>query len=274
MVVTTKQRGIWLASPRGKVQRRLTRGDDTEPTFSPDGRKVAFQRMKRNHRAAIMTVDVASGRTRQVFASPRRAQLVEAPVWSDDGRWIAFLHDTSRGGNFRTDIDLVRPNGSGRRAVHRVSDLTNVPTLAWSRNGECIAYQWGEFGNGALAIRNRDFSEGVNLLPFDATMPDGAEAFIPESVAFGADGKLLYVMLPVTVDGEEFDSIYAMHMDRPAPPELAVDHAGIPVPSPDGRSLAYYDFDERVPRIRKLSQDGRGRRLKPGIAVWDWTAAR
>ena len=95
---------------------------------------------------------------------------------------------------------------------------------------------------------NRDFSENVNLVPFGVTMPDG-------------------------IDSEQYDSIYSIPLDRPAPSELCADHAGIPVPSPDGRSMAYFDFRDRVTRIERLSDDGRGRRVK-GITVWDWTAAR
>jgi Tol biopolymer transport system component len=62
MVVTTKKPGLWLASARGRVQRRLTRGVDIEPAFSPNGRKLAFQRVRTNGRYAIMTVDVSSPR--------------------------------------------------------------------------------------------------------------------------------------------------------------------------------------------------------------------
>jgi hypothetical protein len=100
-------------------------------------------------------------------------------------------------------------------------------------------HQWGNFDEGALAIRNADnFSEGVNLIPFNVVMPDGAGIFVPESAAFGADGRRLYVTFPVDVNGKSAgDRIYAIAMDKPTPPEAVVDHAGYPRPSPDGRSL-------------------------------------
>jgi hypothetical protein len=75
---------------------------------------------------------------------------------------------------------------------------------------------------------------------FHFVMPDGAEIFVLESAAFGADGRRLYVTFPVTVNGKDAgDRTYAIAMDRPTPPEAVVDHAGYPLPSPDGRSLAY-----------------------------------
>jgi hypothetical protein len=136
-------------------------------------------------------------------------------------------------------------------------------------------HQWGNFDEGALAIRNADnFSEGVNLIPFNVVMPDGAGIFVPESAAFGADGRRLYVTFPVDVNGKSAgDRIYAIAMDKPTPPEAVVDHAGYPRPSPDGRSLAYLSLDDRWTHVRKLSGSPRDRRLLKGI-VWDWAPAR
>jgi hypothetical protein len=169
---------------------------------------------------------------------------------------------------------MIRPDGRRAHPVHRVSNLTSIPTLAQSRNGRCFAYQWGDFDQGALAIRNPDFREGVNLIPFNVVMPDGAEIFVPESVAFGADGRRLYVTYPISVNRKSAgDRVYSIAMDSPAPPEAVVDQAGNPVPSPDGRSLAYVSFDDGWTHIRKLKGPPRDRRVLKGT-VWDWARAR
>jgi dipeptidyl aminopeptidase/acylaminoacyl peptidase len=275
MVVTVRKKtGLWLASASGKVERRVTRGHDGEASFSPNGRKIVFQRITHGGRWAIVTRDLSSGRTRTIFTAAR-GDLAQAPLWSPDGRWIAFLHQVEQGSTFPTHIVLVHPNGKGRHEVWKVSNLTNIPTLAWSRNGRCVAYQWGDFDVGALAIRNAgDFSEGVNLIPFNIVMPDGAEIFVPESAVFGADGRRLYVTFPVSVDGKDAgDRLYSIAMDTPTPPETVVDHAGYPLPSPDGRSLAYLSLDDGWTHIRKLSGSPRDRRLLKGVA-WDWATAR
>jgi hypothetical protein len=277
MVVTVRHKpGLWLAGPSGKVGRQLTRGRDGEASFSPNGRKIVFQRFTRRGRAAILTRDVSAGRTRTIFTAGI-GDLAQAPVWSPDG-WIAFLNETTSGTGdderSRTDVVLVRPDGTRARAVHRVSNLTNLPTLAVSPNGRCFAYQWGSFDEGALAIQNRDFSKGVNLIPFRVVMPDGAQIFVPESVAFGADGRRLYVTYPVSVHGKSAgDRVYSVAMNEPAPPETVVDQAGYPLPSPDGRSLAYFSLHDGWTHIRKLKGSPRDRRVLKGI-VWDWARAR
>ena len=277
MVVTAGQKpGLWLASASGKLGRRLTRGRDGEASFSPDGRKIVFQRFTRGGRWAIVTRDLSSSRTRTIFTSAGSDDSAEAPVWSPDGRSITFLSGTVSGTGdeerYQTHVVMIRPNGTRAREVHRVSDLTNIPTLAQSRNGRCFAYQWGDFDEGALAIRNADFSEGVNLIPFNVVMPDGAQIFVPMSAAFGADGRRLYVTYPVTVNGESAGNrIYAIAMDEQTPPKAVVDQAGYPLPSPDGRSLAYL-FRDGWTHIRRLSGSPRDRRLLKGV-VWDWAPA-
>lgn len=275
LVVSVRhEKGLWLASATGKVGRRLTRGNDGEASFSPNGRKIVFQRFTRRGRNAIVTRDLSGGRTRTIFTSAR-GDTAEAPLWSPDGRWIAFLHQVDKGSTFPTHIVLMRPNGKRRHEVWKVSNLTNIPTLAWSRNGRCMAYQWGDFDAGALALRNADdFDEGINLVPHRVTMPDGAEIFVPESAAFSADGRRLYITYPISINGKDAgDRTYSIAMDAPAPPEAVVDHAGYPLPSPDGRSLAYVSLDDGWTHSRRLSGAPRDHRLLNGIA-WDWAPAR
>jgi dipeptidyl aminopeptidase/acylaminoacyl peptidase len=189
--------GLWLASPRGKILRRVTRKSDWWAKFSPDGRKLAFTRDRRG-KSAIVTLDIASGRTRELFvtkpSTDRHIESVKAPLWSADGKTIAFMHHTLDGDESWIDVEMMRTDGSERHAVHRVSQhAAPVPTLAWSPNGRCIAYEWGGFSGGAVAVAVPDFTELFNLVPFPTTMPDGVKVFAPFGAEFGADGRRLYV---------------------------------------------------------------------------------
>jgi hypothetical protein len=278
MVVTAGRKpGLWLAAASGKVGRQLTRGLDAEASFSPNGRKIVFQRFTRRHRWAIVTRDLSGGRTRTIFTSADGDHLAQAPLWSPDG-WIAFLSETSSGTSdsehFETHVVMIRPDGTRAHAVHRVSNLTNIPTLAQSRNGRCFAYQWGNFSEGAFAVRNASFSAGFNLVPFNGLMPDGVFVFVPESAAFSADGRRLYVTFPIGANMKDLgDRIYSITMDKPTPPKAVVDQAGYPLPSPDGRSLAYLSLADGWTHTRKLTGSPRDRRVLKGI-VWDWARAR
>ena len=145
--------GLRLASPRGKLERRLTRASDWWAKFSPDGRKLVFTRNRRDHRAAIVTLNIATGRTRQLFVA-KTGENAEEPVWSADGKSIAFMHSTGDDEHYRIDVETMRSDGSERhpRSTRSAIWRPPSPTLAWSHNGRCLAYEWGDFSQGAVAL--------------------------------------------------------------------------------------------------------------------------
>ena len=115
IVVGTKKPGLWLASANGAIKRQLTgTKGDREATFSPDGRKIVFQRFKpKAGHAAIFTLDLRNGRTRQIFVTKHREETAEAPVWSPDGRWIAFVRETDKGDDYRSTSRWSAPTARG-----------------------------------------------------------------------------------------------------------------------------------------------------------------
>ncbi|HEV8609382.1 MAG TPA: S9 family peptidase [Thermoanaerobaculia bacterium] len=82
---------IWLAPSAGGAPRRLTSGDkrDSDPAFSPDGRRVAFLS---NHDGSsqIWTIDLSGG-------EPSKATSFLTEVngfkWSPDGKWFVIASD-------------------------------------------------------------------------------------------------------------------------------------------------------------------------------------
>lgn len=86
---------LWTMTPTGNDLRRLTTGAegvDTEPTWSPDGRHVAFQRSASAAYGSLWTVDVATGAERLLYRALPTVQ--RSPSWSPDGKLIAFLSAT------------------------------------------------------------------------------------------------------------------------------------------------------------------------------------
>ena len=135
------QSDIWKfpieGTPAENVARglRVTRqtGEVLTPTASPDDREVAFLSDSGGH-ANLWVVDVASGRLRQITNERDPAVAVGVPVWSPDGKAIAFVYSKgNRGLTF--GVWLVNPDGSNLR------NLAN-PGLgpAWSRDGASVYY--------------------------------------------------------------------------------------------------------------------------------------
>ncbi|MCK6614239.1 MAG: S9 family peptidase [Ignavibacteriaceae bacterium] len=70
----------------------LSKGNDNQPVFSPDGKLLAYTSMERAgfeaDRLRLMIYDVESGKTRQLF--PKQDISVSEFIWSPDGKHIYF----------------------------------------------------------------------------------------------------------------------------------------------------------------------------------------
>ncbi|MGD0579099.1 MAG: S9 family peptidase, partial [Bryobacteraceae bacterium] len=87
---------LWLipaAGPAsGRAARQLTAGPhDTSPRWSPDGKRIAFLRSTETPEkpplGQIYVLPMDGGEARPLTAMPKGAS---APVWSAEGRFIAF----------------------------------------------------------------------------------------------------------------------------------------------------------------------------------------
>ncbi|MCC6548767.1 MAG: S9 family peptidase [Ignavibacteriaceae bacterium] len=70
----------------------LSKGNDSQPVFSPDGKMIAYTSMERAgfeaDRQRLMIYDIESGKTRQLF--PKQDISVSEMLWSPDGKYIYF----------------------------------------------------------------------------------------------------------------------------------------------------------------------------------------
>ena len=64
-------------------------GSDTDPTWSPDGTKIAFVRWWTDGGSHIWTVELATGTTSHTFMEPGFNE--KEPAWSPDGTRLAFV---------------------------------------------------------------------------------------------------------------------------------------------------------------------------------------
>jgi Tol biopolymer transport system component len=102
-VAFVKDRRIWIATLDGSTpaeQAFFARGSSTSPTWSPDGRTLAFVSDRDDHSFIGLFVD-ATQPIRYIAASTSRDTT---PAWSADGRQIAFVRQPGRGGVPRSPL--------------------------------------------------------------------------------------------------------------------------------------------------------------------------
>jgi len=131
---------VWVTSMTGDASpRQLTSGSFTvtELAWSPDGTEIAFVHQAdpgRNSwwKADLSVVHVASGRTRPLVseAGPDRR-----PLWSPDGRSVAFLSTLSDSiTNLPMELTVVAAHGGRLRVL--TGDLATEPNpVAWTEDG-------------------------------------------------------------------------------------------------------------------------------------------
>jgi Tol biopolymer transport system component len=132
---------LWLqpltsaGEPAGPPRRLTTQeGTVSQPSFSPDGRWVAYHRVLNGQRD-IWIVPVAGGTPVQFTVDPA---VDTQPDWSPDGRTLAFVSD--RSGTQHIWVGPVidgQPAGPARE-VTRGSLSQDAP--AWSPDGSHLAY--------------------------------------------------------------------------------------------------------------------------------------
>ena len=133
--------GLYLVRTDGRVLRKLPVGQPLvdDPTFSPDGRRVAYWAGPKSSLdgGSIYSIPVAGGGPRQLTTSA--AGIDADPAWSPNGNFIAFrrrLADGSENGNF--DIFVVPSDGSqGARVL--ISGIYDEQDPSWSPGGDQLA---------------------------------------------------------------------------------------------------------------------------------------
>ena len=127
--------GIQVVEADYSGQRRLTRGRDWYPVWSPDGKLIAFERGDRG--CTRIYVVRADGGGLRSLTPLGKASCEAQPVWSPDGEWIAFTSEgaAEEGGH---DIYVIRADGGSQRRLTFAQDDDVDPD--WSPDGEWIAF--------------------------------------------------------------------------------------------------------------------------------------
>jgi tricorn protease len=146
---------VYLFDFASTAETQLTRDPKGEaaPTFSPDGKSVAFLRDARE----IRVLDLESKQERPlangVFERPPISST-RPFVWSPDNKWIAF---TSAGAKAFTNVSVVPAAGGEAKQVSFLANVFN-DTVSWSPDGAFILFDTGQRTEGGQIAR-------VDLVP-------------------------------------------------------------------------------------------------------------
>jgi dipeptidyl aminopeptidase/acylaminoacyl peptidase len=245
---------------------KMTRVSD--PQISPDGKSLVTVVTNPDYEndlnvSELALVDISSGATRFITHGRKSAGF---PRWSPNGDRVAFLAADGDKHNQIFVLDMA-----GGDAFQLTKSPTSIQQFAWKPDGSAFAYaaideapkKTGaekfddafEVGNGSFLDREKALpthlwlvsaagGEAKRLTSGTWTLPVAFPPGPPASpIAFTADGnKLIYVRLETTYSGDRRQSspqVLDLATGRSEPITTHTMFASFPVPSPDGKHVAY-----------------------------------
>lgn len=114
----------------GAVQVLTATGDNRNPVFSPDGKKIAFM-SRRDSTASVYVMNADGTNLARVETGDAAGNDEEYPAWSPDGQRIAFVRNYS-------EIYTAKADGSDLQLVTAAGGFK--ANLAYSPDGSQIAF--------------------------------------------------------------------------------------------------------------------------------------
>ena len=177
---------VYVMAADGTGTRRLTSGrsNDSHPTWSVDGARIAFER---DSDIWVMNADGSNAKR----ISDVTAEEGE-PAWSPDGAWIAYVRRTP--GTASRELWVMRPDGTERRALTRQNAAVTTP--AWSPDSTRIVFASNREDDVYALL-----TIGVDGKGLRSVVPTATDNFEPswspdgQTIAYFEDGAIYAVEL-------------------------------------------------------------------------------
>src|SRR6185295_10128583 len=166
----TKPSALWIVNVETGDKRVLCENDAMQPSWSPNGDRIAFWFMPPSAgRSDIGTISRSGG---EIEVVTKDASTNWNPVWSPDGKYLYFASDRSGNMSFwRVAIDEKTGKLQGEAAVVSTPSTFNRH-LSFSRNGRRMIYVQTDQRSNIQAIKFDTKTEKTVGEPFWITRGD------------------------------------------------------------------------------------------------------
>jgi serine/threonine protein kinase len=230
-------------------------GSERNPSFSPDGTQVVFSWDGVSQDNTDIYVKLIASESQVRLTNPPSEDF--SPVWSPDGRWIAFLRRESPE---RVLLLLIPPIGGREKQLGEIrsSSLGWAPrSLAWSPDSQWVVAPSGGFPGEPLGLHAFSLESGEkHRLTTSPKSPLG-----DLTPAFSPDGKTL-VFARFTATGV-VSELYLLSLSRDLTPtgepvRLTFENRRTFAPtwSSDGSQIVFVSGRLHHPSLYRLSFPG------------------
>ena len=240
-------REIYVMDADGNNQIRLTNHpeEDSSPSWSPDGARIAFVSNRNGGNYQIYVMDSNGKNMRRLTDGA----YDWSPAWSLDGQWIAFH---SKRDEERAKIYLVAPDGSNLRRL--AGDIPSWDIeAAWSPDSQRITFvsSRGNWGN-EIYVMDADGTKQKRLT--HNMVSDRQPAWSPDGnkIAFFSVLDEDDILAVINVDGTNHRNLTEEVLNG------VWESTSSPAWSPDGKTIAYYSgiADRNDGGIHLMTADG------------------
>jgi serine/threonine protein kinase/Tol biopolymer transport system component len=245
---------IWEIPVLGQSEPKLLFRNGWNPAVSPDGRTVAFTNSDYGRTDREIWIAGWGGNSPRRFAEAQPNEHLMYPLWSPDGRWLAYISEKQSLSRSESSTILAQPAVSGPARVlladsdlpkqHRLSPSSNAG-FAWCSDGRLVF---------PVADRTKEFSARTNFslwhVRVDATTGHviGKPSQLTEDSNFrlwnttcAADGRRLSVIKNRTWNDIYVAQLYSDEFKPTSPRRLTLDNRGSSIGAwtPDSKAVLF-----------------------------------